>query len=357
MVGLVGMGGLLRLTQFHNLSSITQNASVWLVVSQRSKSQTLDYTMRQDRRAFTVVELLAVFAIIGVLVALTVSAVLSSRERARRISCENNLRQIGLAVEAYTATHGSLPCNGTHGWRYLSRYVDGQPSELTEPFAFGEPCLPDAVSPCVDYGPWQRPAAYVCPSDSLAAFSNRGVHYRFNGGSLLARPNGVCSGPSGEIMFPRFTYRDVTDGLSSTALVSEKLLSLWATTTTLAAATAALSNGTAASQPLRVEWSTSLNVNPDTNLIDFVQECELRHQFPLHPSSFLSFDYQVMPYFHISPPNRRDCSFDRNTAAAASSEHGSGVSVLFCDGHVEKYSNQVDARVWQAIGSRDGGES
>src|SRR5262249_48998123 len=90
------------------------------------------------RRAFTLVELLVVIAIIGVLVALLLPAVQTARESARRTQCNNNLKQIGLAIHNFEGAYGIFPPAATrvsdqnpwmHGptwWIYTMPYMEQQ---------------------------------------------------------------------------------------------------------------------------------------------------------------------------------------------------------------------------------------
>lgn len=100
---------------------------------------------QRARTAFTLVELLVVIAIIGILIALILPAVQMARETARRTSCTNNLRQIGLALQAYDETHKMLPpgwmgldpltrrphVEGPTGWGWLSMLLP----QLEQPVA------------------------------------------------------------------------------------------------------------------------------------------------------------------------------------------------------------------------------
>ena len=74
----------------------------------------------QPRSAFTLVELLAVIAIIGLLLALLVPAVQAARESARRLTCSNNLSQLGKAIQSYETANGHFPPgavgNSAYSW-------------------------------------------------------------------------------------------------------------------------------------------------------------------------------------------------------------------------------------------------
>ena len=65
------------------------------------------------RNALTLVELLVVVAIIGILVTLSLPAVQMVRESARRAACQNNIKQIGVALQNYHSLHNRFP----HGWQ------------------------------------------------------------------------------------------------------------------------------------------------------------------------------------------------------------------------------------------------
>lgn len=116
-----------------------------------------------SRRAFTLVEVLVVVAVVGLLAALLLPAVQAARESARRITCANHLRQIGLAIINYEHSHRAYPPPSTSGPRhnmltFVLPYLEQQ--AVYERYDFDE----DWDAPVNRPARQVHIAVFVCPS-------------------------------------------------------------------------------------------------------------------------------------------------------------------------------------------------
>ena len=189
---------------------------------------------RLRRRAFTLIELLVVVAIIAIVVALLLPAVQQAREAARRTTCKNNLKQIGVALHNYESTHGVFP----PGW--IAASTGG--TDRKNYFGWAAMILPEldqsALHNRIDFHKAlddvsNRDAlatvleVYRCPSDSYPdtyTAEHSGVEL-----SISNYPGVGGTTPcafQGEGMFrlnePR-RIAEVLDGSSNTLLVGERL--------------------------------------------------------------------------------------------------------------------------------------
>lgn len=199
------------------------------------------------RRGFTLIELLVVIAIIAILIALLLPAVQQAREAARRSQCQNNLKQLALALHNYHDTHRVLPPglvddpNDTsgvdgYGWAWgtmILPYIEQAP--LYDKINPGTNTVTDVL--VNDLSSLQTPlAAFKCPS---AVDPELNTHWIFNDGSNdqnLAVANyaantgwAYTSGTSidrGGAFFRNsaITLTEIFDGTSNTLFIGEKTL-------------------------------------------------------------------------------------------------------------------------------------
>jgi prepilin-type N-terminal cleavage/methylation domain-containing protein/prepilin-type processing-associated H-X9-DG protein len=219
----------------------------------------LMYTPQRPKRiAFTLVELLVVIAIIGILVALLLPAVQAARESARRMSCGNNLKNIGLACLNYESARGTLPPGGLNaegdsqsglGWPvWILPYCEG--TTVTEEALDVYKTSGDAYSGSMDALNRLIMPMYLCPSDpdiknqqeKYGNADRRQMNYCGVAGSYYSR-TGECTRTKQSNLYcvestdPTFQQnnfdglliqgwpvklRQVTDGLSNTVMLGER---------------------------------------------------------------------------------------------------------------------------------------
>ncbi len=183
---------------------------------------------RECPMAFTLVELLVVLAIIAILLGLLLPAVQAVRESARRMQCQNNLRQIGIALHNYHAAFRKFPPGGIEVRPEWPRGKQLAWSAFVLPFleqtaayarvdfnyAFDHPVNEEAAATPIE--------TYLCPSTPRYSPLQRGLGASDYGGIYGERIVSTNNPPRGVMIHDRaIRFRDITDGTARTLTVSE----------------------------------------------------------------------------------------------------------------------------------------
>jgi len=309
-------------------------------------------------KGITVIELLVTFAVIALLIALLLPAVQSARRSANAVRCKNNLYQIGRAIHNFESDHRVFP--GPTYARQLLPYLDQAAlfARISADQIVHAVAVLEAVHTSRKLSGAGVPV-YACPEDPLQqGINGLALNYLLNSGSGYGDFEDGFMKLSGELK-----AADITDGLSNTVAVAEKLLY---------------------SSKLGTPWSGSIiEPNPDQKLRNLANTDRFEH--PSQRDAFLlacstnavwlenygprpcTPQGDCLPFLLnlLMPPNSHSCmnGFAANdwdpgkyAALTATSLHDGGVHILFADGSVRFVSSRIDTRLWQALGTRNGGE-
>ncbi len=332
-------------------------------------------TRRTPSRAFTLIELLVVIGIVSILAGLLLPAVQSAREAARRAQCQNNLRQIGIALNGYHGVYLCYPIGNQsgkppkHGFPshfscysvhcFLLPYLDRV--DLYHSINFSQSTAPvdSSLQSVVDLTSWIAPNmttkdvcinTFLCPASSNSFFTARN-NYRANVGvgpyaTAWAESPDSGNGLFAELGFVRESF--VVDGLSHTAAFAERLEG---------------SGMTGLGRPNRDFWQWTGFVRTADDMLAACQIASRPSGSSWNSAGYSWFwsDRYLTYYTHAQSPNGHipDCMNQYPSIEAMStarSGHPRGVNVLFGDGSTRFVSDSIDRHTWRSLGTRNGME-
>ncbi len=330
--------------------------------------------MSASRRGFTLIELLVVIAIIAILIGLLLPAIQKVREAANRATCQNNLKQIGVALHNYHNANNAFPCGskdpniyGPSPLVYILPYIEQdilwQMDNLTQASGASDGgATPDAS----DLVAQHRIKIYSCPSDPYPHPETEfgWTNYHSNYGTwVYGAPSvwdgvfgpGIPQGPAAQAL-PPVALTDITDGSSNTGLFAE-------------VAHPPADTATAPRDPKTdcFEYSGAGNTNHAAMRASLLASNWQTAGFAggwSPPWRFRGYPWREgsiwrSGYNHLLPPNAACWRVNGDwwqLVTPASSWHPGGINIVMADGSVRFYGDSVDPVAWEAAGSRNRNE-
>ena len=351
------------------------------------------------KTGFTLVELLVVIMIIGLLVGMLLPAVQGVREAARRANCANNLRQLGIAVFNFESSTGEFPTNQI-GPGLQNAAANGYESGY---YSWLVPILPhveqtnvfDAIQHKSNNGDQDgfmissdHPNAiaantkidmFLCPSDfpthqnaiamgtSNPASDNytgnsgwpsfatgfggeRGSPVKFNGIIALVNLSDDIAWHQDEV-----AIRDVLDGTSNTALISERLVQNGSSPDEIRGYDRRLESFCLLDDTPRTLEEISHEINPEQTHSHVFESGHTGRAW------ISGFALTGPTYFHVNTPNTfmghspYTAQTEGNFVVTPSSRHTDGVNTIMVDGSLRFVTDSIDQVIWWSLGSRNDG--